>query len=108
MIGTHGPLVLGLLALAGLVASHSAAAIPSEANPAYDPQADRPFKVPLYPLLPLVFCAACAWLTYSSISYAISQNAIHVSGWLIATGVLAWLVLRWRESRHTASESSVA
>jgi amino acid transporter len=65
-----------------------------------DPQADRPFKVPLYPLLPLVFCAACAWLTYSSISYAISQNAIHVSGWLIATGVLAWVVLRWRESRH--------
>lgn len=65
-----------------------------------DPQADRPFKVPLYPLLPLVFCAACAWLTYSSISYAISQNAIHVSGWLIATGVLAWLLLRWRESRH--------
>lgn len=73
-----------------------------------DPQADRPFKVPLYPLLPLVFCAACAWLTYSSISYAISQNAIHVSGWLIATGVLAWLLLRWRESRHAASESSVA
>jgi amino acid transporter len=71
-----------------------------------DPQADRPFKVPLYPLLPLVFCAACAWLTYSSISYAISQNAIHVSGWLIATGVLAWLVLRWRESRHAAGESS--
>jgi amino acid transporter len=72
-----------------------------------DPHADRPFKVPLYPLLPLVFCAACAWLTYSSISYAISQNAIHVSGWLIATGVLAWLLLRWRESRHVASESSV-
>jgi len=42
MIGTHGRLVLRLLALAGLVASHSAAAIPSEANPAYDPQADRP------------------------------------------------------------------
>jgi hypothetical protein len=56
--------------------------------------------VPLYPLLPLVFCAACAWLTYSSISYAISQKAIHVSGWLIATGVLAWLLLRWREGRE--------
>lgn len=65
-----------------------------------DPLAPRPFKVPLYPLLPLVFCAACAWLTYSSISYAISQKAIHVSGWLIASGVLALLVLRWRESRH--------
>ncbi len=67
-----------------------------------DPLAPRPFKVPLYPLLPLVFCAACAWLTYSSVSYAISQKATHVSGWLIATGVLAWLLLRWREGRHTA------
>ena len=62
-----------------------------------DGQAERPFKVPLYPLLPLVFCAACAWLTYSSITYAISQKAIHVSMWLIASGLLALLVLRWRE-----------
>jgi hypothetical protein len=52
-----------------------------------------------------VFCAACAWLTYSSISYAISQKAIHVSGWLIATGLLAWLLLRWREARHTAEQA---
>ena len=73
-----------------------------------DPLAPRPFKVPLYPLLPLVFCAACAWLTYSSISYAISQKAIHVSGWLIATGVLAWLLLRWREGRHIAREARAA
>jgi amino acid transporter len=70
-----------------------------------DPLAPRPFKVPMYPLLPLVFCAACAWLTYSSISYAISQKAIHVSGWLIATGLLAWLLLRWREARHTAEQA---
>ena len=73
-----------------------------------DPLAPRPFKVPLYPLLPLVFCAACAWLTYSSISYAISQKAIHVSGWLIATGVVALLVLRWRENRHSAREARAA
>lgn len=65
-----------------------------------DPSTPRPFKVPLYPVLPLVFCAACAWLTYSSIGYAISQKAIHVSGWLIASGVVALLVLRWRENRH--------
>lgn len=65
-----------------------------------DPLTPRPFKVPLYPLLPLVFCAACAWLNYASISYAISQKAIHVSGWLIATGVLAWLLLRWHEGRY--------
>ena len=59
-----------------------------------DPNTTRPFKVPLYPVLPLIFCAACAWLTYSSITYAISQKAIHVSMWLIASGVLTSLILR--------------
>ena len=59
-----------------------------------DPNTTRPFKVPLYPVLPFIFCAACAWLTYSSITYAISQKAIHVSMWLIASGVLTSLILR--------------
>jgi len=63
-----------------------------------DKHTSRPFKVPLYPVLPLIFCAACAWLTYSSITYAISQNAIHVSMGLIASGVLALLILRGREN----------
>lgn len=62
-----------------------------------DPQALRPFRVPLYPLLPLVFAAACFWLTYSSITYAISRQAMHVSLWLMATGILALALLRWRE-----------
>jgi amino acid transporter len=62
-----------------------------------DPHTTRPFKVPFYPVLPLIFCAVCAWLTYSSITYAISQKAIHVSMWLIASGVLALLILRARE-----------
>ncbi|MEY3062536.1 MAG: hypothetical protein RI994_1788 [Pseudomonadota bacterium] len=63
-----------------------------------DQHTTRPFKVPLYPVLPLIFCAACAWLTYSSVTYAISQNAIHVSMGLIASGVLALLILRVREN----------
>ena len=62
-----------------------------------DPHTLRPFKVPLYPVLPLIFCAVCAWLTYSSVTYAISQKAIHVSMWLIASGVVALLILRARE-----------
>jgi chromate transport protein ChrA len=48
-------------------------------------------------VLPLIFCAVCAWLTYSSVNYAISQKAIHVSLWLIASGVVALLILRMRE-----------
>lgn len=62
-----------------------------------DGQTERPFKVPLYPALPLIFAGACAWLTYSSINYAVSQNAIHVSIWLMGSGVMALLVLYWRE-----------
>ncbi len=68
-----------------------------------DGQTERPFKVPLYPLLPVVFCAACAWLTYSSVTYAISQKAIHVSMWLMASGVVALLILRWREKSLAAA-----
>jgi basic amino acid/polyamine antiporter, APA family len=62
-----------------------------------DAHTERPFTVPLYPLLPLIFAGACAWLTYSSITYAISQKAIHVSLWLMASGVMALVALNWRE-----------
>ena len=34
-----------------------------------EPQHARPFRVPLYPLLPLAFCASSAWLLYSSLAY---------------------------------------
>ena len=64
-----------------------------------DPSTPRPFKVPLYPLTPAVFCLACAYLTYSSIGYAISQNAIHVALLLLLSGVVALLVLHWREKQ---------
>jgi basic amino acid/polyamine antiporter, APA family len=35
-----------------------------------EPGAIRPFRVPLYPLTPLVFCAACLYLLWSSVLYA--------------------------------------
>jgi|LauGreDrversion2_6_1035139.scaffolds.fasta_scaffold00246_6 amino acid transporter len=72
-----------------------------------DAHAVRPFKVPLYPVLPLIFSAVCAWLTYSSITYAISQKAIHVSMWLIASGVLALLILHVREKNLEQSPHQI-
>jgi amino acid transporter len=59
---------------------------------AKDAGAERPFRVPLYPLTPLVFCAACAWLCYSSVTYAMSRNAVHVSLIVMAVGVVALLL----------------
>jgi APA family basic amino acid/polyamine antiporter len=59
-----------------------------------DPHAPRPFRVPLYPLTPLLFCASCAFLLYSSLAYAASHNAVHVALWLMATGIVALIVVR--------------
>ena len=35
-----------------------------------DPDAVRPFKVPLYPVLPMVFIGSTAWLLWSSLMYS--------------------------------------
>jgi amino acid transporter len=66
---------------------------------AKDGQAPRPFRIPLYPFTPIVFCAACAWLAWSSITYAASRSAVHVSLIVMATGVVAWLVTRRHAGR---------
>ncbi|MDQ3369223.1 MAG: amino acid permease [Myxococcota bacterium] len=34
-----------------------------------EPTVPRPFRVPLYPLTPLVFCATCGWLLHASLAY---------------------------------------
>ena len=34
-----------------------------------DPDTHRPFRVPLYPLTPVLFCAACAFMLWSSVAY---------------------------------------
>jgi amino acid transporter len=34
-----------------------------------EPDTPRPFRVPLYPLTPLVFVGLCAYVLYSSIAY---------------------------------------
>jgi amino acid transporter len=33
------------------------------------PDAERPFRVPFYPVLPLLFCAACLFVLWSSVEY---------------------------------------
>jgi amino acid transporter len=34
-----------------------------------DPRRERPFRVPLYPVTPILFCLICAYLLYSSLVY---------------------------------------
>jgi len=54
-----------------------------------DPNTVRPFRVPLFPLLPLVFCATCAYMLWSSLAYAYGSNLGGVNAAWIGVVVLA-------------------
>ncbi|HET9047255.1 MAG TPA: amino acid permease, partial [Casimicrobiaceae bacterium] len=67
---------------------------------ARDGRAERPFRVPLYPLTPLAFCAVCAFLFHSSVTYAISNDAVHISLLVMAVGVVVLLSARRLSRQH--------
>jgi basic amino acid/polyamine antiporter, APA family len=51
-----------------------------------EPNRERPFRVPLYPYLPIVFCLSCAFMLFRSASYAVQQEpaeAFVVAGLLL-------------------------
>lgn len=55
-----------------------------------EPERPRPFRVPLYPLLPLVFSACSAYVLWSSLVY-VKTGAIVGVGVLASGAVLLWL-----------------
>ena len=59
------------------------------------PQLPRPFRVPLYPLLPLVFCASCLFVVWSSVQY-VRLGAMVGVGVLVLGGCVMWLLGRRR------------
>ncbi|MGP1685239.1 MAG: APC family permease, partial [Giesbergeria sp.] len=62
-----------------------------------EPDLARPFRVPLYPVLPLAFCASSAWLLYSSLAYTRLGALVGVA--VLAAGVpLLALAARRRSS----------
>ena len=54
------------------------------------PAAERPFRVPLYPFTPLVFCAACAYMLYSSLAYVRLGALLGVAVLLLGVPLLAF------------------
>ena len=64
----------------------------------YKDDAVRPFKVPLYPITPLIFCGSCGYLAYSSIMYAHSKGAVAISMYVMIAGVVALIFLRMKKS----------
>jgi amino acid transporter len=61
-----------------------------------EPHRPRPFRVPWYPVLPLLFVLTCAYLLYSSIVYAQSRHATYIALIVMLSGAVALLaVSRW-------------
>ncbi|MGH7580522.1 MAG: APC family permease [Gemmatimonadales bacterium] len=54
-----------------------------------EPSTDRPFRVPLYPIVPLLFCGIAAYMLYSSVAYAGRGALLGVAVMLAGLPVLA-------------------
>jgi APA family basic amino acid/polyamine antiporter len=63
------------------------------------PHIARPFKVPMYPVMPIVFALSCVFLLYRSLLFTLENRAIQISLYVMAAGVVAWAAARLRGSR---------
>jgi amino acid transporter len=55
-----------------------------------DATRSRPFQVPFYPVTPLVFCAVCAYLLYSSLAYTGLGATVGIAVVALGIPVLLW------------------
>lgn len=71
-----------------------------------EPGVERPYRVIGYPITPLIFSAVCAFLIYSSISYAMSFKRISLIVLVVAL-TLGILVYRFSDVRSATQEKQV-
>ncbi len=72
---------------------------------AKEPDTPRPFKVPLYPLLPLLFAAVCLYMLWSSLVY-VKTGALAGVGVLLVGGLLMLWLERGDRRRPTSGGTS--
>jgi amino acid transporter len=65
-----------------------------------DPHTPRPFRVPFFPLLPMVFCGMCGYMFYSSIQWAGSLALVPLVP--LGAGVLLYVASQVMGQRRTA------
>ena len=64
---------------------------------AKEPNAPRPFRVPLYPVLPAIFVCMCGYLLYSSLTYHGGHALVGLA--VLAIGGVVLLFARAREAK---------
>ena len=76
-----------------------------------EPATPRPYRVPLYPVLPLVFCGTCGYMLWSSLSYVHSQsiggfNAAWIGVAVLALGGVLLLALHFHRAPAGAESTT--
>jgi len=66
------------------------------------PLTEKPFRVPLYPATPLLFCAMCGYMLYSSFGYAMSKDPSSIGAQIGIGVLLLGLPVLW-VARRTAT-----
>lgn len=56
-----------------------------------DPDAERPYRVIGFPVVPILFCLSCVWMFYSAVTYAIF-NGTYEALWSIAIVVVGFVI----------------
>jgi len=54
------------------------------------PDAPRPFKVPLYPFLPILFCATSVYVLYATLAYVKAGALVGIVVLAFGTLLLPW------------------
>jgi amino acid transporter len=68
---------------------------------AREPDLERPFCVPLYPLTPVLFCGTCVYLLGASLIYTGVGALVGIA--VLLVGIPLWLVVRLEGSRKEGS-----
>ncbi|MDZ4819376.1 MAG: amino acid permease [Planctomycetota bacterium] len=63
----------------------------------------RPFKVPLYPLTPLLFCTSSALMLYATFSYAWHKQQASELLWAAGIMLVGFALSFWRPAGHKAN-----
>ncbi len=70
-----------------------------------EPEVLRPYRIAIYPLIPLIFAGCCLFMLYSSVSYALTRSPLgllFLAGILLAGALVFWFSEGRRRDRTTA------
>ena len=68
-----------------------------------DPNIQRPFRAPLHPLLPVVFCLSCLYMLQASLAYTGIGALVGVA--VLLTGLPLFLIAHYSQRRATELET---